>query len=142
MNNYIHALELDVRHYECSQFGSVNTIVFQSYLESARIDFLRQINFDYDAYTKRGSSLVTTHIELDLKAQLHFADKFFVGTNLERVSRLRFAFVQDIVRLPDQVVCVSARVTGAAISATGRPMLPAELEAALEKYARPAPVAR
>jgi len=141
MNNYIHALELDVRDYECDLQGIVNNAVYQNYLEHARVSFLRHIKFDYAAYAKQGILLVATRIEMDFKAPLQPAEKFFVGTNLERVSRLRFAFVQDIVRLPDQVVCVSARVTGAAISASGRPMLPVELESALDAYARPAPTA-
>lgn len=141
MDNYIHALELDVRDYECDLQGIVNNAVYQNYLEHARVSFLRHIHFDYAAYARQGVLLVATRIEMDFKAPLRPAERFFVGTNLERVSRLRFAFIQDIVRLPDQVVCVSARVIGAAISPTGRPMLPAELEAALEKYARPAPAA-
>lgn len=138
MENYLHTLEFDVRDYECDLQGIVNNATYQNYLEHARLSFLRSINLDYAAFARDGIYLIATRIELDFKTPLRPGDKFVVGTNLERVSRLRFAFVQDILRLPDNVVVANARTTGAAISGTGRPLVPKELEAVLERYAKPA----
>jgi acyl-CoA thioester hydrolase len=59
---------------------------------------------------------------------LRSGDKFFVGVNPERVSRLRFGFLQDIFRLPDGKLIMNARVIGTAINEAGRPRLPKELE--------------
>lgn len=67
-------------------------------------------------------------IELDYLLPLRSGDQFWVGTNMERVSRLRFGLWQDIYRLPDDKPVLKAKVIGSAINENGRPRLPKEIE--------------
>lgn len=136
MNNpkYIHTLSLEVRDYECDLQGIVNNAVYQHYFEHARHSFLRSINLDFAEHAKRGILMVVTRIEMDFKSPLKPGDKFEIGTKMERISRLRFLFSQDVVK-EDGTICVSTQTYGAVISTVGRPVIPPDLEAILATYA-------
>ena len=65
--------------------------------------------------------------ELDYKAPLRGGDSFRVLLALERVSPLRFAFLQEIRRLGDDRLVLAARTIGTAVNAKGRPFLPPDM---------------
>ena len=122
-----------VRDYECDVQGIVNNPVYQHYLEHTRHMFLKQHGVDFVALSRQGIDLVVTRVELDYLYPLRGGDQFYVGMNLERVSRLRFGFLQDIFRLPDSKPILKGKVIGTALNEAGRPCRLRELEALLEK---------
>ena len=131
-----HSLHLAVRDYECDMQGVVNNAVYQNYLEHARHECLKASGIDFAAVTQSGVNLVVTRAELDYKASLTSGDAFIVHTRMERVSRLRFAFHQQIVREADGRLMVDARITGSGIDRRGRPFLPEALLQVLPLPAR------
>lgn len=133
MQTYKFQLELDVRDYECDQSGIVNNANYLHYLEHARHMFLRSQGIDFSAWAQEGTHLVVTRIELDYLAPLRAGDRFWVGLEPERISRLRFGFQQDIYRIPDDQPMLRARVIGSAMRENGRPGLPRELAAFLDR---------
>ncbi|MGC1376158.1 MAG: acyl-CoA thioesterase [Anaerolineales bacterium] len=137
MSDYQFKLELEVRDYECDIQGIVNNAVYQNYLEHARHLFLKERDIDFIAFSKRGINLVVTRAELDYLYPLRADERFCVALNLERVSRIRFAFQQDIYRLPDDKPILKARMFWTAVNDVGRPCLPKELEELLEKAILP-----
>ncbi len=132
MENYSFTLEMHVRDYECDIQGIVNNGVYQNYLEHARHVFLKEIGVDFAALAKAGVNLVVVRAELDYKFPLSSGDTFVIGLNLKRESKLKFAFYQDIYRLPDKKLIMNAKVIGTALNARGRPELPEELDRVLE----------
>lgn len=128
---YLFALELGVRDYECDLQGVVNNAVYLNYLEHTRHEYLKSLGLDFAGLHQQGCDLVLTRCELDYKAPLRSGDRFVVGLNLERESRLRFAFLQEIHRLPDERLVLRARAIGTGLI-QGRPALPPELQALLE----------
>ena len=72
-------------------------------------------------------------MELDYRHPLQGGDSFWVGLKLERVSPLRFAFLQDLYRYPDNRLILNARIVGTAMNEKGRPELPGEIEKALDR---------
>lgn len=132
MNEYQFKLEFAVRDYECDLAGMVNNASYLNYIEHARHQFLKSKGIDFAGLSGRGIFLVVIRIELDYLYSLRSGDRFTVGTNLERVSRLRFGFRQDIYRLPDEKLALKANVIGTAVNERGKPMLPKELEAMLD----------
>ena len=132
MENYTFKLDFEVRDYECDLSGIVNNAVYQNYLEHTRHAFLKSRGIDFAELEKQGVTLVVIRIEMDFLYPLTSGDKFFVGLNPERVSRLRFGFQQDIFRLPDEKPILAGMVIGAALNEQGRPRLPEEL---MEKIA-------
>lgn len=119
-----HSLHLSVRDYECDMQGVVNNAVYQNYLEHARHECLKATGIDFAAVTRSGVNLVVTRAELDYKGSLTSGDAFVVLTRMARVSRLRFAFHQQILREPDGKLMVAAVITGSGIDQRGRPFLP------------------
>lgn len=125
---YTHDLEFKVRDYECDMQGVVNNGVYQNYLEHARHEFLQDQGINFAQTTAAGINLVVIRAELDYKKSLVANDNFVVRSALRRISRLRFQFKQDIYRLPDQQIMLSALITGTSVDSRGRPCLPEILQ--------------
>ena len=121
-------LEFKVRDYECDMQGVVNNGVYQNYLEHARHELLQSRGLNFARITAEGINLVVVRAELDYRQSLRASDRFVVRSEMRRVSRLRFEFLQNIFRLPDEQLMLEARITGTSVGASGRPCLPAALE--------------
>jgi acyl-CoA thioester hydrolase len=132
MNADLFKVEFEVRDYECDFEGIVNNAVYMNYLEHARHIFLKQHGIDFIALAKRGINLVVIHAELDYLYPLRTEDRFYVTARMERVSRIRFGFLQEIYRLADDKPILKARITGTSLNEAGRPHFPKELEELIE----------
>jgi acyl-CoA thioester hydrolase len=132
MADYRFALNFDVRDYECDLQGIVNNSVYQNYMEHTRHEFLKSLGIDFASLSRGGINLVVVRIEIDYLCPLRSGDRFWVGLNMERVSRVRFGFLQDIYRYPDNKPILRAKVIGTALNETGRPRLPKEIENLLQ----------
>ncbi|MEN8171849.1 MAG: thioesterase family protein [Chloroflexota bacterium] len=132
MINYQFKLNFEVRDYECDLQRIVNNANYQHYLEHTRHLFLKQKGIDFSSLAEGGINLVIVRIEIDYLYPLRSGDQFFVGVNLERVSRLRFGFLQDIYRLPDNKPITKAKAIVTSINEDGKPHLPEEIEKLLE----------
>ncbi|WP_303850623.1 thioesterase family protein [Seleniivibrio woodruffii] len=129
MRDYKFCLDFKVRDYECDMEGIVNNATYMNYLEHARHEFFHTLGIDFAEMTNRGVFMVVTKAELEYKASLKSGDVFKVCVDVERESKLRIAFIQDIYRSDGKLV-LKGRVTGTAVNSKGRPELPAELEQA------------
>lgn len=123
----VFSVAMEVRDYECDMQGIVNNAVYQHYLEHARHKFLQSIGLDFAEVTARGIHLVVARAELDYRAPLRSGDAFRVEARVARESRLRFVFIQRIIRDRDQRTMLDARITGVALDAQGRPSCPVDI---------------
>jgi len=117
MEDYSYRIELSVRDYECDIQGIVNNAVYQNYLEHARHEYLKSLGINFNEFAQKGINLVVLRVE-----------KFFIGVKMERISRIKFAFTQDIYRLPDNHQIIKGKVIGTALNTKGRPKIPEEIE--------------
>jgi len=120
-------LEFLVRDYECDLQGVVNNAVYQNYLEHARHEFIKSLGLDFAELARQQINLVVVRAELDYKKPLSSGESFWVNTRVERISPLRFAFLQDIYRLPDDELILQGKIIGTALNQRGRPKLPPQL---------------
>ncbi|MDH5354017.1 MAG: acyl-CoA thioesterase [Gammaproteobacteria bacterium] len=125
---YPHSLEFKVRDYECDLQGVVNNAVYQNYLEHARHEYLQAEGINFAEITAKGINLVVVRAELDYRDSLQSNDTFLVKSKLERVSPVRFRFIQDIYRLSDNKLMLQAVITGTSLNQRGRPFVPESLE--------------
>ena len=123
-SSFSHQIEFKVRDYECDLQGVVNNSVYQNYLEHARHEFLLDRGINFAETTLAGIKLIVVRAELDYKRSLASNECFFVRSRIERLSRLRFVFYQDIHRIPDDTLMLSARIIGTAVNVDGRPFEP------------------
>lgn len=117
-----------VRDYECDVQGVVNNSVYQNYFEHARHEFLLANGVDFSDLAARGINLMVTRVELDFKRSLRPKDDFYVTVEVERVSRIQYAFVQNIYLTQSNQLMVAARTIGVAVNTKGRPMASPELD--------------
>ena len=96
MENYRYTEEMEVRDYECDLSGIVNNANYLHYLEHARHKFLNAVGINFVDWVAQGVHMVVVRIELDFLNSLRSGDRFWVGVNTERVSRLRFGLLQDM----------------------------------------------
>jgi acyl-CoA thioester hydrolase len=129
IGSYLFTLEMSVRDYECDMQGIVNNSVYQNYLEHVRHEYLKHVGIDFSEYARQGVNLVVVRAELDYKYPLTSGDSFVVGLTMRRESTLKFAFYQDIFRLPDHKTVLKAKIIGTALNQRGRPEIPEALAA-------------
>ncbi len=120
----MHVITLKVRDYECDMQGVVNNGVYQNYLEHARHEFLLSRGIDFASVTADGINMVVIRAELDYLKPLTSGDEFEVRSQVIRLSRLRFAFQQNIFRLADQQQMLRAVITATSVKQNGRPFFP------------------
>tara|TARA_B100001971_G_scaffold212558_1_gene243076 strand:+ start:527 stop:904 length:378 start_codon:yes stop_codon:yes gene_type:complete len=118
---------MEVRDYECDLQGVVNNSVYQNYLEHTRHCYIKSIGIDFAELKEKGIYLMVKRVEIDYQAPLKSGDKFISALRMERISPLRFGFVQHIYRIPDNRLMIKALVIGTAVNEQGRPELPPEL---------------
>jgi len=122
-----HELALRVRDYECDLQGVVNNAVYMNYLEHARHEFLKSRGVNFAEVTRQGIHLVVVRAELDYKQSLTSGDRFLIRTCFEQDGRLKIIFIQNIIRLDDQALMLSARITATALNEKGRPFVPEDI---------------
>ena len=135
MNPYAGRLNFQVRDYECDMQGVVNNAVYQNYLEHARHEYLKSLEIDFAELARQKINLVVIRVELDYKAPLVSSDRFWIGTRMEKISPLRFAFFQDVFREADDRLVLKAKVIGTALNEKGRPKIPAPIARVLSSGA-------
>ncbi|WP_444666769.1 acyl-CoA thioesterase [Flavobacterium columnare] len=121
MENFF--IEMSVRNYELDVQGIVNNSVYQNYLEHARHQFLHHHGVDFVEFAQKNILLVVKSIEINFKNSLISRDHFKVEVCAEKEGNLKVIFHQNIIRLSDNKLMVSAKVTGVAIK-DGRPVAP------------------
>jgi acyl-CoA thioester hydrolase len=123
---YLHSVEFAVRDYECDIQGVVNNANYQHYLEHARHEFLISKGISFAQLHEDGLELIVIKVAIEYKYPLRSRDRFVVKTNIVREGNIRLVFLQDIYRLHDMKIVVSAKITGAATK-NGKPVYPAEV---------------
>ena len=120
-------LDMQVRDYECDVQGIVNNAVYQNYLEHTRHEFLHAAGCDFNALRCEGWEPVVVRADIHFRLSLRPRDCFRSTVELRRAGRLRFVFVQRLIRLVDEQVVVEAEITGG-FTKNGRPVAPDPFE--------------
>ncbi len=124
-------LNMKVRDYECDMQGIVNNAIYQHYLEHARHEYLQSKGLSFAELTRQGIIVVVIRAELDYKGSLHAGEEFTVSVCARQVSRVKFAFSQEIRRKENGELTVQAVITATSLNERKRPYFPAELSAIL-----------
>lgn len=136
MDGYQFTLSFEVRDYECDLQGIVNNAIYHQYLEHARHRFLKSRGLDFAELNTRGVRLVVVRVEIDYNVSLRSGDEFIVALNTQRISEVRFGFLQDIYRLPERMLVLKAKVVCAATDEQGKPIRPVAVETLFDGQGR------
>ena len=128
-----HRIYFDVRDYECDMQGIVNNAVYQNYLEHARHQFIKDRGLDFAAITQQGIHLVLMKAELEYKGSLRSGDSFYIDIQVERLSRLKLVFHQQVYRSVDNRLMLNANMTVTSTNKEGRPVVFEQADVLLDK---------
>ncbi len=129
----MYKLYLRVRDYECDLQKVVNNSVYQNYLEHARHEFLLEKGVNFSELVEEGINLMVVRVELDYKKPLRSQDDFYVTVAVQKVSRIKYAFIQNIYHKESEQLMVSGRSIGIAVNTKGRPVAFAQLDNLIEE---------
>lgn len=125
-NDHKFSMKLSVRDYECDIQGIVNNAHYQHYLEHARHEYLITKGISFAKLHDEGIDLIVSKVEIDYIYPLRSMDKFIVTVDIQREGNVRLAFIQKILRIPDNKLIVKGKVTGVATK-NGKPVSPGNL---------------
>ena len=129
---YIHELKLKVRDYECDLQGIVNNANYQHYLEHARHEFLLQAGISFAQLHQEGTDAVVARLNMQFKTPLTSQDEYVCRLNIKK-DGIKYVFLQDIFRQPDEKLCVRAQVDTVCIT-NGKLQTTTPLDHLLEPY--------
>jgi len=69
----------------------------------------------------------------DYRKSLVSGDVFRVRSLVRQASRVRFEFHQDIIRLPEETLMLTAKIIGTSLNQRGRPFVPELLRALFDE---------
>ncbi|NOU51045.1 acyl-CoA thioesterase [Pseudoalteromonas sp. JBTF-M23] len=124
----IFSVDFKVRDYECDLQGIVNNGVYFNYLEHARHEFLLSKGVDFAALARDKVNLVVIRSEMNFKDSLKPGDEFYVQVEMQQQSKLKFIFIQKVIRKSDDKLMLDAIVTGTSVNERGRPFLCEEIQ--------------
>lgn len=113
---------LEVRPYECDMNGHVNHAVYVNYLEFARMQFLRQMHFDYEGMLAAGFFVFVHRLDIRYKAQATLGDVLRIESTSAEMKRVSGMFRQQI--FCGDVLVLDADVYWCVVNEKGRPARP------------------
>jgi len=102
-------LKLRVRDYECDLQGIVNNANYQHYLEHARHEYIKTMGLSFSKMHEEGIDFVVARLEMAFKTPLKSGDDFSVTVQMKKEG-IRWVFIQNIYREPEQALVVKAKV--------------------------------
>ena len=114
MKAYRFELEMKVRDYECDLQGVVNNANYQHYMEHTRHEFLESLGENLGRLHDQGVDVFVSRVDIKYRQSLRSGDRFRSCMNLVREG-VKLVFLQDLYRLPDEAVVITARVEAVAV---------------------------
>ncbi len=122
----VHRVSTRVRFHECDLYGHVNHAVYLQYMETARVQLLRDHAMPLDELRRRGVNLVVRRVSIEYLKPAFLDDPLEVATQVQRMRGSSGAFRQVVTRGDDRIA--EATVEWACVGNDGRPVrLPPEL---------------
>jgi acyl-CoA thioester hydrolase len=114
MEKYIYELKFKVRDYECDIQGIVNNSVYMNYLEHTRHEYLLANNVSFSKLHDEGVDAMVARVDIAYKNSLKPDDEF-VSKLYVKKEGIRYTFYQAIFRLPDNALCIKAKIDTVAV---------------------------
>ena len=100
-------LKMKVRDYECDAQGVVNNANYLHYFEATRHELMELCGLRLRDLTEADVIPMVRNANINYKSSLRGSDTFISHIKIEREG-IRYFFLQEIVRVPDNTVCATA----------------------------------
>lgn len=113
-------------------FGHVNNAVYLTYVENARVAYLRQV---VGARTLEEIRNIIAGVTIEFRAQVSYGDELEIGVRTDRIGTKSFQLAYRIVRQDGEVVAeVSSTQVMFDFDANRAIAVPGEWRSAIETY--------
>lgn len=117
MSAYIHT----VQYYETDKMGITHHSNYVRWMEEARIDYLRQIGWDYGKLEKMGVISPIVSINCNYKKPTDFGEKITINVKASEFKGVKLILHYEMYNEAEQLVCEATSVSGF-IDAEGKPL--------------------
>jgi acyl-CoA thioester hydrolase len=107
MDGYRHVRPREVEFRDVDVADHVNNAVYLTYLETARIAYLREVLGDGFLYQLQ---LILAHITVDFRAPAHFPETLEIGARVSRVGTKSFTMEHEIRGGDERLVAEASSV--------------------------------
>lgn len=114
-------LRLKVRHYEVDLYGHVNHANYVHYLEVARTEALDGIGLSLPEMRRQGYHIVAVELTVKYHAPAFSGETLEITTSMRELRGARSLWAQEIREATSGRLVVTAEVTGAFTTESGRP---------------------
>ena len=101
--------KIKVRDYECDAQGVVNNANYLHYFEATRHELMEQCGLRLPDLTEANVIPLLRNATISYKNSLRGSEEFISKVRVEREG-LRYYFMQEIVRIPDNTLCAKAEI--------------------------------
>src|SRR5215813_7081029 len=113
---------LKVRHYEVDEYGHVNHAAYVHYLETARIEALEAVGLPLKAMRRDGYIIVAVELTVKYHSPARSSETLDITTYVREIRGARSIWIQEIREAASRRLVVTAEVTGALMTESGRPV--------------------
>lgn len=94
-----------VQYYETDKMGITHHSNYIRWMEEARVDFLRQIGWDYARLEAEGIISPVVSVSCKYKRSTTFADTISISVGLARYTGIKFCLKYTMKNEKDEIVC-------------------------------------
>jgi len=95
-----------VEYWETDQMGIVHHSNYIKWFESARTNFLKEIDYPYDKMEDDGFWLPVYNVEAKYLKPARFGDDVFIETSISELSRIKIVIKYVVKNRQDEVISV------------------------------------
>ena len=117
MESYKHV----VQYYETDKMGITHHSNYIRWMEEARIDFLRQIGWEYKKLEEMGIISPVVSVDCKYKRPTTFSDEIFIDVKVSEYKSMKFSLHYDMKDVNGKVVC-EAESVHCFVNKDGRPV--------------------
>ena len=110
-----------VQYYETDKMGITHHSNYIRWMEEARVDFLKQIGWDYDKLEEIGVISPVTEVSCKYKNTTTFADEIWIVVSVEECKGVRLKLLYEMKKADGTCVCV-AHSEHCFVDTDGRPI--------------------
>ena len=114
-------LLVKVRHYEVDEYGHVNHAHYVHYLEIGRVEALEAVGLSLSEMRRQGYLIVAVDLSVKYHSPARSGETLEIVTRVRELRGARSLWSQEIREAASQRLVVTAEVTGAFTTETGRP---------------------
>ncbi len=127
MEGFRHTVPIAVRFRDIDAMGHVNNAVFFTYLETARVDYMRNVALRTRSQDLSESGLILAQITCQFKKPIFYGESVEVGSRVAEMRNSSFSFLQ-LAALAEGVVVSYDYQAGKSVG------IPQEVRARIESF--------